>query len=247
MSRQPAASYWPERQPSSPGRPDQRHDGARRWRTPLPGLASRLSPPARRDSPSVTRRGSVGSAATVRGWAVRGWAVGGWAGCAGRPGWWRWSCPGAQTLHQDWAIWGHFTIACRAPGAGRSGTTRRTSQRAAGLAVIEGPRPGNFGGWAGGHLLAGCQLPGQASIMRGSPSRRSLRSSGTAGTPLSPAVPGVPGYPARPRSCGVKGPGPLRFPRSCALPRTGPGPSLVARRAKRSSRLTRARRGAPCL
>ena len=26
------------------------------------------------------------------------------------------SCPGAQTLHPDPAIWGHFTIRCREPG-----------------------------------------------------------------------------------------------------------------------------------
>jgi hypothetical protein len=26
------------------------------------------------------------------------------------------SCPGAQTLHPDQAIWGHFRVACRAPG-----------------------------------------------------------------------------------------------------------------------------------
>jgi hypothetical protein len=25
-------------------------------------------------------------------------------------------CPGAQTLHPDRAIWGHFTVACREPG-----------------------------------------------------------------------------------------------------------------------------------
>jgi hypothetical protein len=30
--------------------------------------------------------------------------------------WERCWCPGAQTLHPDRAIWGHFTVACRAPG-----------------------------------------------------------------------------------------------------------------------------------
>jgi hypothetical protein len=30
--------------------------------------------------------------------------------------WQQCSCPGAQTLHPDRAIWGHFTVACRAPG-----------------------------------------------------------------------------------------------------------------------------------
>jgi hypothetical protein len=30
--------------------------------------------------------------------------------------WQRCLCPGAQTLHEDQAIWGHFTVACRAPG-----------------------------------------------------------------------------------------------------------------------------------
>ena len=31
-------------------------------------------------------------------------------------GWERGSRPGAQTLHPDRAIWGHFTVACREPG-----------------------------------------------------------------------------------------------------------------------------------
>ena len=30
-----------------------------------------------------------------------------WRGC---------HCPGAQTLHEDRAIWGHFTVTCREPG-----------------------------------------------------------------------------------------------------------------------------------
>ena len=39
----------------------------------------------------------------------------------GQPGralvtWKRCLCPGAQTLHPDRAIWGHFTVACREPG-----------------------------------------------------------------------------------------------------------------------------------
>jgi hypothetical protein len=28
------------------------------------------------------------------------------------------SCPGAQALHEDQAIWGHFAVACREPGCG---------------------------------------------------------------------------------------------------------------------------------
>jgi len=30
--------------------------------------------------------------------------------------WQRCHCAGAQTLHPDRAIWGHFTVACREPG-----------------------------------------------------------------------------------------------------------------------------------
>jgi len=30
--------------------------------------------------------------------------------------WQRCRCAGAQTLHEDQAIWGHVTIACPAPG-----------------------------------------------------------------------------------------------------------------------------------
>jgi hypothetical protein len=30
--------------------------------------------------------------------------------------WQRCLCPGAQTLHEDRAIWGHFTVTCREPG-----------------------------------------------------------------------------------------------------------------------------------
>ena len=30
--------------------------------------------------------------------------------------WQRCLCPGAQTLHPDRAIWGHFTVTCRDPG-----------------------------------------------------------------------------------------------------------------------------------
>jgi hypothetical protein len=32
--------------------------------------------------------------------------------------WQRCLCLGAQTLHEDQAIWGHFTVTCRVPGCG---------------------------------------------------------------------------------------------------------------------------------
>jgi len=46
------------------------------------------------------------------------------------------SCPGAQTLHPDEAIWGHFTVACREPGC-RVGVVRPTA-RAGHCAVVSG-------------------------------------------------------------------------------------------------------------